>query len=117
MNFLNSGGSAGINPSASLVKATLISGAAPLAGSICTEAGMIELLKGHENIEGQQGSTSVCGGLRDHAYEGFGRISLADSLAIAGGVHLDAANDTTSALRPQCAGSSPNRRASKAKKS
>ena len=80
----------GFDPSASLVKATIINGATPLAGRMCTGSGDVDLLQRREKLEGEgytaiEGAVSVCGPVRDAPYLGHGRVSLADSLAIYGG--------------------------------
>ena len=102
----------GFKPSAPLVKATLINGASGLAGVMCTEKfGIIDLLEREETLydinpkaSPQRGALSVCGALRDHPYEGFGRISLADSLAIVSDNNSTSQPHQFSALRLEVPG-------------
>jgi hypothetical protein len=61
-------GSAGFSPSAALVKATLLNGASRLTGVFRAAAST---------------TVDLPGSVRASPYEGFGRVSLADSLAVA----------------------------------
>lgn len=62
-------GSRGFLPSAALIKATLINSAKPLTGSFCSADGYVKLPSLPSSVA--------------QVYEGYGRVSLSDGLAIA----------------------------------
>jgi hypothetical protein len=66
LNGVFSGRNGGFTPSAALVKAVLINGAVPLTGYLCT---------GDSEIDMELS-------MRSHVYEGYGRVSLSDSLSL-----------------------------------